>query len=282
VGDPVPGGFEILAGEELAPGIKRLVVSAPLVARKARVGQFVVVRVDERGERFPLTLVDWDSGKGAVTLVFLEVGVSTRKLGVLGVGDRILDVVGPLGNPADVEKRGEVAVVGGGVGIAAAYPRIRAEREAGNRVVSIIGAKTSGLLIMEKEVGEVSDEVHISTDDGSRGYPGFTSDALRDLLSRGRKFGLVFAVGPAPMMRAVAEVTRPYGVETVVSLNSLMVDGTGMCGACRVTVGGQTRFTCIDGPEFDGHLVDFAELLARLRTYLEEEQKAVQALEGRR
>lgn len=277
----MPTGFKTLAREDLAPDIKQLVVSAPLVAKKAKVGQFVIVRVDEEGERIPLTLVDWNPDSGSITLIFLEVGVSTRKLGTLRVGDRILDVVGPLGNPAEIERHGEVAVVGGGVGIGSAYPRIKALKEAGNRVVSIIGAKTAKLLVLEREIGEISDELHVSTDDGSRGYRGFTSDVLKDLLSRGRKFDFVFAVGPAPMMRAVAEVTRPHGIKTVVSLNPIMVDGTGMCGACRVTVGGETKFTCVNGPEFDAHQVDFGELLARLRTYSEEEQKAVHALEGK-
>jgi len=277
----VPTGFEILAREDLAPDIKRLMVSAPLVAKKARVGQFVIVRVDEEGERIPLTLVDWNPDSGSITLIFLEVGVSTRRLGTLRVGDRILDLVGPLGNAAEIEKHGEVVVVGGGVGIGAAYPRIKALREAGNRVVSIIGAKTAKLFILEKEIGEISDELYVSTDDGSKGYRGFTSDVLKGLLSRGRNFDFVFAVGPAPMMKAVADVTRPHGIKTVVSLNPIMVDGTGMCGACRVTVGGETKFTCVNGPEFDAHLVDFGELLTRLQTYSEEEQKAVHALEGK-
>ncbi len=277
----MPTGFEILAREDLAPDIKRLMVSAPLVAKKARVGQFVIVRVDEEGERIPLTLVDWNPDSGSITLIFLEVGVSTRRLGTLRVGDRILDLVGPLGNAAEIEKHGEVVVVGGGVGIGAAYPRIKALREAGNRVVSIIGAKTAKLFILEKEIGEISDELYVSTDDGSKGYRGFTSDVLKGLLSRGRNFDFVFAVGPAPMMKAVADVTRPHGIKTVVSLNPIMVDGTGMCGACRVTVGGETKFTCVNGPEFDAHLVDFGELLTRLQTYSEEEQKAVHALEGK-
>ncbi len=273
--------FEILEKEELAQGIKLFIVSAPLIAVKARAGQFIVVRVDEKGERFPLTLVDWNSDKGSVTVVFQEVGVSTRKLGRLKVGDRIMDVVGPLGNPAEIKNYGETAVVGGGVGVASAYPRIKALKEAGNRVTSIIGAKSSDLLILEEKIGKLGDELHVSTDDGSKGFKGFTSNVLQNLLDQGRRFNYVFAVGPAPMMKAVAEVTRPHGIHTVVSLNPVMIDGTGMCGGCRVTVGGETKFACVDGPEFDAHLVDFNELLARLNTYVEQEQRAVCALEGR-
>jgi len=274
-------GFEILRKEDLAPQIKRFTVSAPLIAQKAKVGQFIVLRIDEKGERFPLTLVDWNPDRGTITIVFQEVGVSTKKLGELGVGDRILDIVGPLGNPAEIRKYGEAVVVGGGVGVGPAYPRIKALKEAGNRVISIIGAKTSKLLILEKEIEAISDELYVSTDDGSKGFKGFTSEVLKGLLNQGRKFDFVFTVGPAVMMRAVAEVTRPYRIETVASLNPIMVDGTGMCGTCRVTVGGETKFTCVDGPEFDAHRVDFAELIARQQTYLEDELKAVHAYEGK-
>jgi len=275
------GEFKILEMETLAPEIKRLVVSAPLIAERAQVGQFIIVRVDEKGERFPLTLVDWNPAEGSITLVFLEVGVSTKKLGTLKVGDQILDLVGPLGNPAEIERYGEAVVIGGGVGIAAMYPRVKALKKAGNQVTSIIGAKTSNLLIYEREIKGWSDELHVSTDDGSRGFKGFTSNVLGELLNRGRRFNFVFAVGPVLMMRAVTEVTRPYGIRTVASLNPIMVDGTGMCGACRVTVGGKTKFTCVDGPEFDAHLVDFAELIARLRTYIGEEQQALRILEAK-
>lgn len=273
-------GFEVLKLDDLAPSIKRMVISAPLIAERAKVGQFIIVKVDERGERFPLTLVDWNPNKGTITLVFLEVGVSTKKLGTLAIRDHIMDVVGPLGNPAEVKKYGETVVVGGGVGIAAAYPRIKALKEAGNRVTSIIGAKTSELLIYEREIKEASDELYISTDDGSRGFKGFTSHVLQNLLNQGRKIDFVFAVGPALMMKAVAGVTRPYGIKTVISLNPIMVDGTGMCGSCRVTVGGETKFACVDGPEFDAHLVDFAEFLARLATYVEQERRSINAFQG--
>lgn len=273
-------GFEVLKLDDLAPSIKRMVISAPLIAERAKVGQFIIVKVDERGERFPLTLVDWNPNKGTITLVFLEVGVSTKKLGTLAIRDHIMDVVGPLGNPAEVKKYGETVVVGGGVGIAAAYPRIKALKEAGNRVTSIIGAKTSELLIYEREIKEASDELYISTDDGSMGFKGFTSHVLQNLLNQGRKIDFVFAVGPALMMKAVAGVTRPYGIKTVISLNPIMVDGTGMCGSCRVTVGGETKFACVDGPEFDAHLVDFAEFLARLATYVEQERRSINAFQG--
>jgi len=266
--------FSVLAKETLAPGINRIVVSAPLIAEKAQPGQFVILRVNERGERFPLTLVDWNPNEGTIVLIFQEVGVSTRKLGKLEVGDYIEDIVGPLGNPTDVEKYGEVAVIGGGVGTALIYPWVRALKEAGNRIVTILGARNVSLLLLEDKLRSISDELYISTDDGTKGVKGFTSDVLKSLLEQGRKFDLVMAAGPVPMMRAVAEVTRPYKIKTVVSLNPIMVDGTGMCGGCRVTVGGETKFACVDGPEFDAHQVDFRELMNRLRTYSEEETLA--------
>lgn len=272
-------GFKVLRKEQLAPGIKRMVISAPLVASKAKVGQFVIVRVDEYGERFPITLVDWDAEKGTITIILQEVGVSTRKLGMLQVGHYVKDVFGPLGNPSEMKKHGEVAVVGGGVGTALMYPQVLALKRAGNRVVSILGARTAELLLLEKELSELSDELHVSTDDGSKGLKGFTSDVLKNLLNEGRRFDYIFAVGPVPMMRAVAEVTRPYGIKTFVSLNPIMIDGTGMCGGCRVTIGGDTKFACADGPEFDAHKVDFRQLMSRLRTYLDEEKEAVCALE---
>ncbi len=275
----MPKRFEILKKEVLAPGIKRMSIYAPLIARKAKVGQFIILRVDEYGERFPLTLVEWNGNEGSITIIFQEVGVSTKKLGLLKVGDCISDVFGPLGKPSEIKKYGEVAVIGGGVGTALMYPQVKALKEAGNRVVSILGARTAELLLLEDELAELSDELYISTDDGSKGYRGFTSDVLKKLLDEGRRFNYVFAVGPLPMMRAVAEVTRPYGIKTVVSLNPIMIDGTGMCGGCRVTVNGAVRFACVDGPEFDAHKVDFHELMNRLRTYVEEEQKVLCALE---
>jgi len=269
-------GFEILEKEDLAPKIKRIVVKAPLVARKAKTGQFVILRVDEKGERIPLTLVEWDKEKGTITLVFQEVGASTVKLGKLSVGDKILDLVGPLGNPSELEKFGRCCVVGGGLGIALAYPIARDLKALGNYVVSVIGARSKNLLFFEEKMKSVSDELHICTDDGSYGFKGFTSQMLEKLLAEGAKFDYCFCVGPVPMMKAVAEVTRRYGIKTVCSLNPIMVDGTGMCGACRVTVGGEMKFACVDGPDFDAHQVDFDELMARLRTFSEEEKLALE------
>jgi ferredoxin--NADP+ reductase len=272
--------FEILEKRELARRIKLMTIYAPIIAKKAKAGQFVIIIVDDFGERFPLTLVAWDKLKGTITLVFQEVGVSTRKLGLLSVGERIQHVVGPLGNPREEHRYGNVVVVGGGVGIAAALPKAFALKAVGNRVTSIIGAQSADLIILEKEISDASDELIITTDNGSKGLKGFTSDALRTMLSNGRIVDYVFAVGPIPMMKAIADITRPLKIRTVVSLNPIMVDGTGMCGGCRVTVGGRTLFACVDGPEFDAHLVDFMELNSRLRTYLNEEHIALERLEN--
>lgn len=270
--------FEILYKEEIAPQIKRMIINAPLIAKKARAGQFVILRVDEQGERFPLTLVDWSPEKGTITLIFQEVGVSTIKLGKLNAGDYIEDIVGPLGNPTEIAKYGHVAVIGGGVGTAVIYPWVRSLKEAGNHIATIIGARSSNLLLLEKELRELSNEIYISTDDGTRGVKGFTSDILRQLLEQGRRFDLVMAAGPVLMMRAIAETTRPHNIKTIISLNPIMVDGTGMCGSCRVTVGGKTRFACVDGPDFDAHKVDFNELMNRLRAYQNEERIALQRI----
>ena len=271
--------FKILKKQELAPKIKLMDVSAPEIARKAKPGQFVVLRVDDKGERFPLTLVDWNCEEGWIRLIFQEVGVSTIKLGSLSVGDSILDVVGPLGTPSEIMNYGLVAVIGGGVGTAPAYPIAKALKNSGNRIVSIIGARSAELLILENEMRAVSDELYISTDDGSKGHKGFVSDVLKMLIEKNYPFNLVYAVGPAIMMKVVASVTKPYGIKTVVSLNPIMVDATGMCGACRVTVGGKTKFVCVDGPEFDAHEVDFDELMKRQRMYLDEERRALEKFE---
>lgn len=269
-----PKKFKVINIEELAPNIKRIVIHAPLIASKAQAGQFVILRVDEYGERFPLTLVDWKPAGRLITLIFQEVGVSTKKLGNLKAGDYIMDIIGPLGNPTEIKNYGTVAVIGGGVGTALIYPWIRALKSCGNYVVTILGARTESLLLLEDKLQALSDEIYISTDDGSKGIKGFTSDVLKKLLMEGRRFDLVMAAGPVPMMRAVAEVTRPYKIKTVVSLNPIMIDGTGMCGGCRVTVGGEIKFACVDGPEFDAHKVDFRQLMNRLRFYREEETKA--------
>jgi len=271
--------YEILKKVQLAPKIKLVKINAPEVAMKAKAGQFVILRIDETGERIPLTLAEWEPKKGTIALIFLEAGVSTRKLGALGVEDEILDVVGPLGTPSDIKHYGSVAVVCGGVGTAAAYPIAKALKEAGNQVVSIIGARTEELLILEDEMKSFSDELYISTDDGSRGHKGFVSDVLRMLVEKGYRFDIVYAIGPPMMMRATANVTKSHSIKTIVSLNPIMVDGMGMCGACRVTVGGETKFACLDGPEFDGHLVNFDELIKRLRVYLPEEKQATELYE---
>lgn len=273
---------EIVAKKELASGIKSVEIFAPEIAEKSQAGQFVILRVDEKGERFPLTLVDWDRKKGTITLIFLEIGLSTKKLGALEEGDVVLDIAGPLGNPSEIENFGTVCVIGGGVGTASAYPIARALKEAGNKVISIVGAKTTGLLILEDEVEKISDELYISTDDGTKGQKGFVSDVLKMLIQKGYNFDLVYAIGPAVMMRAVAEVTRPYNIKTIVSLNSIMVDGMGMCGACRVTVGGETKFACVDGPEFDAHKVNFGELMKRQMVFIAEEKMALEHWENRR
>jgi len=271
--------YKILTKKELAPKIKLLEIYVPEIAKKAQPGQFVILRVDEKGERFPLTLVDWKKQEGTTTLIFLEVGVSTKKLGALENGDEILDVAGPLGNPSEIEHYGSVCVIGGGVGTASAYPIARALKKAGNEVISIIGAKTAELLILEDEMKKASDDLYISTDDGSKGQKGFVSDVLKILIEKGYVFNLVYAVGPALMMRAVAKVTRRYNIKTIVSLNSIMVDGMGMCGACRVTIGGVTKFACADGPEFDAHKVDFGELIKRQMMFLSEEKLALERWE---
>lgn len=267
---------KILLKKTLAQGIKLLEIRAPTIAKKARAGQFVILRVDETGERIPLTLIDWDSEEGTITLVFKEVGLTTEKLGALHVGDRIHDLAGPLGNLAEVESYGRVCIIAGGVAIASAYPRARGLKDGGNHITTIIGARTAESLVFEEEMKRVSDELHIATDDGSKGQKGFVSDVLQGLLESGKRFDLIFAVGPVLMMKAVSEVTKPYKIRTIVSLNSLMVDGTGMCGCCRVTVGDKTRFTCLDGPEFDGHIVDFNELMSRLNMYRDEERLALE------
>jgi len=271
--------YRILTKRDLAPQIKLFKIHAPEIAEKAQAGQFVILRIDEKGERIPLTLVDWRNDEEAITLIFQEVGVSTRKLGMLEVGDEILNIVGPLGNPSDIKHEGTVAAVCGGVGTAAAYPIAKAFKEAGNKVVSIVGARNKELLILEDEMKAVSDELCISTDDGSKGYKGFVSGVLESLIEKCYRFDIVYAIGPPLMMRATSEVTRLHNIRTIVSLNPIMVDGMGMCGACRVTVGGQTRFACIDGPEFNAHQVNFDELIKRLRMYQAEEKLASQFYE---
>ena len=268
--------YEITEKKELAHTVYQFKVKAPMIAKKRKAGQFVVLRLNEMGERVPLTIVDSDPEKGTITIIVQEVGKTTAMLGNMGVGDRILDVVGPLGHPTHIENYGIVVCVGGGIGTAPVLPIARAMKEAGNKVISIIGARNKSLLILEKEMREVSDEVHITTDDGSYGHHGFVTQVLQMFIDEGMKIGCVVGIGPIPMMRAVSNVTKPYGILTMVSLNPIMVDGTGMCGACRVTVGGQNRFVCVDGPEFNGAEVDFDELMQRNRTYFKEEKMAME------
>ncbi|MEM3736665.1 MAG: sulfide/dihydroorotate dehydrogenase-like FAD/NAD-binding protein [Candidatus Bathyarchaeia archaeon] len=263
--------YKIVAKRELAPTVKLFEISAPLVANKAKAGQFIILRIDEKGERVPFTIADWSREKGTVTIVILEVGKTTRQLGAMKEGDHVLNFVGPLGKPAEIENYGTTVCVGGGVGIACIYPEVRALKAAGNRVVSIIGARSKNLLIFEEEIRKFSDEFYIATDDGSKGHRGFVSDILQTLINTNKHIDRVITVGPPIMMKVIANLTRPYGIRTVASLNPIMVDGTGMCGSCRVIVGGETKFACVDGPEFDAHLVDFDHLIARNRRYVEEE-----------
>ena len=272
--------FKILAREDLAPVTKLFRIKAPDVARKAQAGQFVVVRLDEKGERIPLTLADWDKREGSVTLIFQEVGASTKRMGTLRAGDSVLDLIGPLGLPSDIEKYGTVVMVGGGVGIAPIYPIARAMKKAGNRVISIIGARSQDLLFWEDMMRGVSHDLIVTTDDGSYGRRALVTEPLKEKLEAAANAGApidrVVAIGPGIMMKFGAKTTQPFGVKTIVSINSIMVDATGMCGACRISVGGQTKFVCVDGPDFDGHLVDWDLLMARQRQYLDEEKRATE------
>jgi ferredoxin--NADP+ reductase len=263
--------FRIVAAEFLAPDIKRFVIEAPRIARKRQAGQFVIVRVHERGERIPLTIADGDPQLGTITLIVQGIGKTTKLMIRLGAGDALLDLVGPLGKPSEVRHYGTVVVIGGGVGAAIAYPTARAMHEAGNHVIAILGGRSRDLVILEAEMRAISDELFVTTDDGSYGRHGLVIDPLKESIAAGRKLDLVLAIGPPRMMRAVAEVTRPHGIPTVVSLNSLMVDGTGMCGGCRIITSGGAKFACVDGPEFDAHIVDFDILVQRNRTYLDRE-----------
>jgi ferredoxin--NADP+ reductase len=242
------------------------------VARKAQPGQFVVIRIDEKGERIPLTVADWDREEGSVTIVFMEVGTTTHRLAQLGTRDSITDFVGPLGLPTHIDKFGTVCCVAGGFAMAVVMPIARAMKEKGNRVISIMGARNKDLIFWEEELRRVSDELIVTTDDGSYGRKGLVTEPLKELLEGGTKIDRVIAIGPTAMMKFTAKTTEPFGVKTIVSLNPIMVDGTGMCGCCRVEVGGQTKFACVDGPDFDGHQVDWDLLFARQRIYLGEEK----------
>jgi len=266
--------YKILEREDLVPGIHLFKMAAPAVARKAQAGQFVVVRIDERGERIPLTIADWDKAKGTVTIVFMEVGATTARLALLEKGDAITDFVGPLGVPAEIDKYGTVVCVAGGVGAAPVAPIARALKKAGNKVITILGARSQDLLFWEDVLSGVSDRMIVTTDDGSYGRKGVVTEPLKEFLESGEKIDRVVAIGPVVMMKFCSLTTAPSGVKTVVSLNPIMVDGTGMCGCCRVAVGGETKFACVDGPDFDGHKVDWDLLAARQRIYLDEEKCA--------
>ncbi len=259
--------FEILEKERIGPGVNRAVISAPSIARAHQPGQFIILRTHDNGERIPLTVADKDAEKGTITLVWQEVGSTTYYMGTMCVGESLHDLCGPLGKPTHIEKFGTVVGVGGGIGVAPLYPITKGMFDAGNNMISIVGARTEGLLIMTEEMKKVSTELIIATDDGSFGVHGFVTQVLQGLIDKGTKIDLCVAIGPVPMMRAVVGVSKKANIPTVVSLNPIMVDGTGMCGACRVEVGGRTMFGCVDGPEFDGFEVDFDLLMKRLQMY---------------
>ena len=269
--------YKILEKQVLSEAVKLIVVEAPAVTRKAEAGQFVLVRIDERGERIPLTIADFDRKAGTITLIFQEVGKSTTQMGALKPGDELITVAGPLGHPTDIEKYGTVICVGGGVGIAPTYPIARALKQAGNKVISIIGARNKSLLFWEDRMRAVSDELIVCTDDGSYGRKAVVTEPLKELLEKhGKEVARVWAIGPAVMMKFVSITTKPFNVSTIVSLNTIMIDGTGMCGGCRVVLEDGPQFVCVDGPEFDAHKVNWGILLSRLGFYAEQEREALE------
>lgn len=263
--------YKIVKKQKLNDSVTLMEIDAPFIARKAKAGQFIIFRVDEEGERVPLTIADHDAEKGTVTIIFQHVGAATMKLAAKEEGEEIVDFVGPLGVASHFEGVKKAAVVGGGVGCAIAYPQAKQLHEDGVEVHTIAGFRNKDIVILEKEMGEVSDKLIMATDDGSYGKHGFVTDVLREMIEAGNQYDIVIAIGPIPMMKAVSALTKPYGIKTMVSLNPIMVDGTGMCGCCRVTVDGKIRFACVDGPDFDGHLVDFDELMHRNRFYKKQE-----------
>ncbi|HAZ11295.1 MAG: ferredoxin-NADP reductase [Bdellovibrionales bacterium GWA2_49_15] len=266
--------FKIIEARFLSKDVKLFKIAAPRIAKKRLAGQFVILRLDEQGERIPLTIADSDAKEGSITIIAQGIGKTTKKLNTLNAGDSILDVVGPLGKPSHIENFGTAVCIGGGVGTAIAYPIAKALKQVGNHTITINGARSKDLVILEQEMKKFSDEAYITTDDGSYGHHGFVTDILKKLISEGRKINFVLAIGPIPMMRAVTEATRPHGIKTVVSLNPIMIDGTGMCGGCRVIVGGKSEFACVSGPEFDAHNIDFDNLINRNKTYLDLEKEA--------
>ena len=268
--------YKIVRKKDLNDAVCLMEIEAPFIAKKAQAGQFIIFRIDEKGERVPLTIAGYDREKGTVTIIFQKVGFSTIALGNLNEGDYIQDFVGPLGKPSEVEGHKKVCVVGGGVGCAIALPSAQAFKEAGAEVDVIVGFRSKDIVILEDEFRAASDNMYLMTDDGSYGEHGFVTVKLQQLLEAGNKYDLVLAIGPIPMMKFVSKTTEPFGVKTMVSLNPIMIDGTGMCGGCRVTVGGETKFACVDGPEFDGHQVDYAELMSRNATYREREAEVTE------
>jgi ferredoxin/flavodoxin---NADP+ reductase len=265
----------IIEKVSLSETVVKMVLEAPVIAQKRKAGQFIILKINEKGERIPLTIVDSDAQNGTITIIFQVVGKTTAQLAGLKEGDSLQDVQGPLGKPTEIENYGRVVCIGGGVGVGVVYPVIVALKKAGNEVISIVGARKKELLILEKEIRENSDRLIITTDDGSYGIHGFVSSVFeQEILDKGEKVDRVFTIGPVPMMMAVCKITKPHRIKTIVSLNSIMVDATGMCGACRVSVVGKTKFTCVDGPEFDGHEVDFDLLSDRLKMYCDMEREA--------
>ncbi len=272
---------KILVKEELVPNMHLVKFSAPAIANKAKPGQFIIITIDEKGERIPLTIADWDQTEGSITIVFMEVGTTTQRFALFNAGDSIDSLVGPLGIPAHIEKVGTVVCVGGCYGIAAMMPIARAMKEAGNKVISVIEARSKYLLFWEDELKRVSDQLIVTTGDGSYAPQGWIPDQLKQIFEGGEKADLIFAIGCTYMMKLASETSKPFGIKTIVHLNSIMVDGTGMCGCCRVSVGGETKFACVDGPEFDGHQVDWDVLLSRQRSYHDEEILSLQEWESR-
>lgn len=266
--------FKVVEREVLNPTVTKLVIDAPLVAKKAQPGQFIIIRAHELGERIPLTIADYDREKGTVTIIFQIVGKTTKILNNLRVGDDVLDFVGPLGVPSHIDGMKKVCVIGGGVGCAIAYPTAKGLHENGVEVTCITGFRNKDLVILQDEFNAVADHMYLVSDDGSAGEKGLVTNVLEDLLSKGEEFDEVIAIGPLIMMKFVCELTKKYGVKTIVSMNPIMIDGTGMCGCCRLTVGGEMKFACVDGPDFDGHLVDFDEAISRSRQYAEFEEHA--------
>lgn len=270
---------KIITAQFIGPDIKRFDIEAPRIAEKRKAGQFIILRVHEHGERVPLTIADSNVDEGTITLIVQGIGKTTKALNELEAGDIIQDLVGPLGKPSDIEHFGTAVCIGGGVGTAIAYPTAKALKEAGNNVISIIGGRTKDHVILENEMNQVADEVYATTDDGSYGFHGFVTDQLQKLIDDGQTIDFVLAIGPIPMMKAVSDLTKKYNIKTVVSLNPIMVDGTGMCGGCRAIVDGKTVFVCVDGPEFDAHKVDFNILAQRNQTYRQQEHSALKAFE---